>query len=446
MLGAGQSLLDGARRAGADQADVCLMWTKEFELTVRQGSIEVLKQSVARGAGLRVIHDRRLGFSHTNDLSAESLRRVVEQTMAMARHATRDEHLGLPEFTDPASGGTGDLQLEDPALAALTTERKIEMAQAMEQAALQTDPRVLLVEGASFADETTDVVLLNSRGFWGHARGTASSLSCAVVAQQDGKKQIGHWYSHRRFLLDHETPEHVGATAAERAVRLLGARSVPTGRYPVILDPLMAASLLGAVASALNGESVYRKLSFLTERLGREVGSPVLTVYDDGVMPRGLGSRPFDGEGVPTRRKVVIENGILRTFLYDSYTGRKAGVPSTGNAVRGYDTLPHIGPLNFYLQAGPYPPGEILRSVQQGLYVTSMIGFGVDTVSGQFSRGASGLWIDNGAPAFPVHEVTIAGNLLDMLAAIDMVGSDLELRGQIASPTVRIREMTVSGD
>jgi PmbA protein len=213
----------------------------------------------------------------------------------------------------------------------------------------------------------------------------------------------------------------------------------------VVFDPLVASSFLGSLASALNGESVYRKLSFLADKVGEKIGSDVLTIIDDGLLPRGLGSKPFDGEGVPTGTKAVVEGGTLKSYLYDSYTARKVQGRSTGNAARSAGSTPHISPLNFYIPNGTTPVAELLRSVKEGFYVTGMIGFGVDVVTGQFSRGATGLWIRDGELAFPVHEVTVASTMQEMLRNVDLIGNDLVFNGSVSSPTLRFSAMTISG-
>ncbi len=436
-------LLESAMRAGAEEADVYLSEGREFEATLRAGDIEVLKQARSKGVGLRVLADKRLGFTHSTDFSDETLRRMVEESVAMARRATRDEFLGIPD--PPSATAHTNLDLVDASLGSIATEQKIGFAREMEEAALAHDPRVKVVEGATVSDGEEHVFIANSKGFSGAYRSTATVLSCSVVAEQNGKREVNHWYSSKRHMADHPPAATIGEQAAERAVGMLNARKVQSGSYPVVLHPHMAASLLGAVAGALNGESVYRKMSFLTDKLGERVASEHVTIVDDGLLPRGFGSRPFDAEGTPTERKVVVDRGVLQTYLYDSYTARKVQRSSTGNAVRGYASAPHIRHLNIFIQPGPHDPEHIIRSVDRGFYVTGMIGFGVDTVTGRFSRGASGLWIEQGECIFPVHEVTIAGSLLEMFQNVRMVGNDLEFNGSIASPTLRIDGMTLAG-
>jgi PmbA protein len=249
----------------------------------------------------------------------------------------------------------------------------------------------------------------------------------------------------KRFLTDLEAAAPVGEKAARRAVRMLGARKVKTQRVPVVLDPFMAASFIGGIAGAVNGDLVFKKASFLAGKIGERIASEQVDLVDDGLMPRGLGTSPFDGEGVPTRRTPIIERGVLRSFLYDCATARKAKTRTTGNASRSFASLPGIGLNNFYLKNGGVPPEEILKPVKQGFYVTAMLGRGVNPVTGEYSRGANGLWIENGELAFPVQEVTVAGDMLELLSAIDAVGDDLEFRGSVAAPTLRIAEAAVSG-
>ena len=441
-----EQLVDFALKAGADQADVYLVTGRDFEVTIRSGQIEVLKEALSKGLGLRVIKDHRLGFVHTNDFAAVSIRRLAGQAVEMAQYATQDEFHGLPETRLRDQGTRKDvLEIVDLNLGGLTTEKKISIAKEMEDAALAFDPRVKMVEGSSVSDGEEEVTLVNSRGFQSSFRASGSSLACAVIAEEHEKRQVNYWYSSRRLFADHEEPSAIGRKAAERAVRLLQARKVPSGRYPVVFEPLVAASFLGSIASALNGESVFRKLSFLADNVGQKVGSDILTVIDDGRLARGLGSKPFDAEGVATGTKAVIEGGTLKSYLYDSYTARKVKGSSTGNAARSYGSTPHISPLNFYIPNGNTPITEILRSIGEGFYVTGMIGFGVDLVTGQFSRGATGLWIRNGEPAFPVHEVTVASTMQEMLRNVEMIGNDLVFNGSVSSPTLKFSSMTISG-
>jgi PmbA protein len=257
--------------------------------------------------------------------------------------------------------------------------------------------------------------------------------------------QRDYWYSVSRRAAGLESPEAVGRKAAQRALRRLGARKVPTCRVPVVFDQDSARSLLGHIFEAVRGDAVYRSASFLAGKLGRQVAGENVSIFDDGLQPGGFGSRPFDDEGIPPSVTPVIEGGMLRNYLLNSYTARRLNLSTTGNAGRGIAGPPGVSPKNFYLQPGTLSPEEIIRSVKSGFYVTELIGSGVNIVTGDYSRGAAGLWIENGELSYPVHEVTIAGTLLEMLSHIVMIGSDLQFRSALASPTVRVDGLTVAG-
>jgi len=333
----------------------------------------------------------------------------------------------------------------DPSPAALPTAERIERARRAEAAALEASPEITNSQGGTYASGEDRVVLANSRGFLGAYRASSVSLSVVPVAERDGAMERDYWYTTGRGLGDLLSPEEVGREAAARTRRRLGARKAATREVPVVFDPETAAELLGQVFRALSGYSVFRNATFLKDRVGEQVASPLLTVVDDGRAFRGLGSRPFDGEGLPTRRNVPLESGVLRYYLCDSYAARKIGARPTGSARRGVAGAPSVGAANLSFAAGQTAPEEIVAGVETGLYVTDLIGFGVDLVSGDYSQGAVGQWIERGRFVHPVHEVTIAGNLKQMLMDVDAVGTDLVFRGSSASPTLRVRKMTVSG-
>jgi PmbA protein len=337
-----------------------------------------------------------------------------------------------------------DLALFDPSPAALPTDERIEQARRAEAVALDA-PGITNSQGASYASGEGSVVLANTMGFLGGYRTSSVSLSVVPQAERDGQMERDYWYTTGRGLSDLDPPEEVGRVAAERTLRRLGARQVPTGLVPVVFDPETAAEIMGALFSALSGYAVFRNATFLKDRLGEEVASPLLTLVDEGRRYRGLGSRPFDGEGLPTRRNVPLQRGVLRHWLCDAYSARKIGARPTGSARRGVGGGPSVGAGNLFFEPGTTPPEEITGSVERGLYVTDLIGFGVNVVTGDYSQGAVGHWIEKGRLVHPVHEVTIAGNLKDMLRDVDAVGSDLVFRGSSASPTIRIRQMTLSG-
>jgi PmbA protein len=436
-------LLRRTRVAGADAADVLVGEGTSFTVTVRKGAVETLKEAGSKALGLRAFVGRRSATSYTSDFSPSALAALVAETVAMARVTGEDPAAGLPDEMIPAE--EVDLGLFDPSPAARPTAERIESARRAEAAALEASPEITNSQGATYASGEDTVVLANSLGFLGSYRSSSVSLSVVPVAERDGAMERDYWYTTGRGLGDLLSPEEVGREAAARTLRRLGARKAATCEVPVVFDPETAADLLGEVFRAVSGYSVFRNATFLKDRLGDQVASPLLSLVDDGRVVRGLGSRPFDGEGLPTRRNVPLEAGVLRFYLCDSYAARKIGGRPTGSARRGVGGAPAVGAANLSFAAGETPPEEIVAGVESGLYVTSLIGFGVDLVSGDYSQGAAGQWIEKGRFAHPVHEVTIAGNLKQMLMDVDAVGSDLVFRGSSASPTLRIRKMTVSG-
>jgi PmbA protein len=435
-------LLRAARGAGASAADVLVAEGTEFSVTVRRGEVETLTEAGSKALGVRVFVAKRTASTYTSDFSWPTLRRLVEETVGMARATGEDAAAGLPDETFPPE--EVELGLFDPSPGALPTDERIARARRAEAAALET-PGIVNSQGASWAQGESSVVLANTMGFLGGYSTSSVSLSVAPQAEKDGQMERDYWYTAGRGLGDLEAPEQVGRTAARRTLRRLGARQVPTAEVPVVFDPEAAAEILGALFSAISGYAVFRNATFLKDRLGEPVASPLLTMVDDGRRVRGLGSRPFDGEGLPTRRNVPVERGVLRHWLCDSYSARKIGARPTGSARRGAGGGPSVGASNLYFAPGEASPDDIVGGVERGLFVTDLIGFGVNVVTGDYSQGAVGHWIEGGRLAHPVHEVTIAGNLRDMLRDVDAVGNDLFFRGSSASPTIRIRRMTVSG-
>jgi PmbA protein len=339
-----------------------------------------------------------------------------------------------------------DLDLHDTTR--LDTDRQIELARRAEAAAMAADERITNSEGADFDSSSGRIVLANSHGFVGEYRSSSFSLSVSPIAVDPatGAMQRDAWYGVQRKFRKLESPEAIGTEAAKRAVRRLGAKKVGTKRVPVVFDQEMAASLMGNLCGAVSGYSLYKGASFLIGQLGKQLAPDYVTIYDDGRMVGGLGSRPFDGEGLATRKNTIVDKGRLTSYLLDAYSGRKLGLPSTGNASRSVGESPSVGPTNFYLAPGSRSAADIIGTVKEGLYVTELIGFGINMVTGDYSRGASGFWIENGELAYPVEEITIAGNLKQMFRDIELIGNDLSFRGRIASPTIKLTEMTVAGN
>ena len=437
-------LLAKAKREGATEADIIIADGENFSVQVRLGAVDRLTKAREKHLGLRVFVGKRSASTSTSDFSADSLNQLVTETCILAKAVVEDPVSGLP-VADQMAGERPELDLYDPTR--LNTEQQIELAKRVEAAAMSTDERVTNSEGGDFDSSSGRVVLGNSHGFLGEYQSSSFSMSVSPVATdpETGAMQRDSWYDVQRKFVKLDSPEAVGLEAARRTVRKLGAKKVATQRVPVIFDSETAGSLMGNLCSAVSGYSLYKGASFLAGQLEKPLAPDYVTVYDDGRVVGGLGSRPFDGEGLPTRKTTVVERGVLKSYLLDTYSGRKLGLPSTGNASRSVGENPSVGPTNFYLTPGTKTAQDIIKTVKQGLYVTDLIGFGINMVTGDYSRGAAGFWIEGGELAYPVEEITIAGNLKEMFAGIEMIGSDLVFRGRIASPTVKISEMMVAG-
>jgi PmbA protein len=430
--------------AGATDAECTISEGDEFSAGVRMGELETLKEAGSRGAGLRVLIGKKMGASYTSDLTPEGIRQMVRSAIDLAALTTDDPFSGLPE---PEEFGSlqGDLRLFSDRTAELPTEERISLARRAEAAALQVDPRITNSEGGSFDCSVGGRVFANSRGFSGSYRTSYCSISAVPVATQNGAMERDYWFTIARDYSTLESPELVGRTAAARALRRLGAVKVKTQKVPVVFEPRIARTLLSNIFDAVDGRSIYRKASFLAGKLGEKIASEKITIIDDGTIPGLFGTQPFDDEGVATRRTPVIERGVLKNYLLNTYTARKLGMKTTGNASRGITGNAGIGHGNFFLEAGDQSPEEILKSVKDGFYVTELLGSAVNTVTGDYSRGAAGMWIRDGELAFPVSEVTIASTLQEMLNGVAAIGSDLEFRGSVSAPTIMLGEMTVAG-
>jgi PmbA protein len=438
--------LEVARRAvarGADASEVIIRHRTEFSVGVRLGEVETLKESTDRGLGLRVLVEGKQASVSGSDFRPDAVSTLISEAVEMARATSPDDTAGLPDAEDMANEFPS-LNLFDPQIEKLPTEEGIELALRGEQAARDASPLIVNFDGGGFSCGWGTEILANSLGFAGEYSSTFCSLATVPVASDGVRMQRDYWYDVRRSLADLESPEEIGAKAAHRTIRKLGARAIRTQQVPIVFESHVARELLGDIFDAVSGESIFRKSSFLVGRLAEKIASPHLSVIDDGRIAGRLGSRPFDSEGLPTRRTIVIREGVLENYLLNTYTGRKLGMKSTGNASRGLTGPPSVEAGNFYIEAGDFSPEEIIRSVSRGFYVTELMGFGVNIVTGDYSRSASGLWIENGELAYPVQGVTVAGNLRDILQSVEMVGNDLDFRGSLVSPTLLIGRMTVS--
>ena len=438
------SAVEKARARGATGVECTLSEGEEFSVTVRMSEVETVKEAGSRAAGIRVLVGQRAGSSYTSDLTPEGIARMLDAAFEIVEITTEDPFAGLPDSRDL---GTlpGDLQLYSDDIEALSTPQKIELARRAEAAALSFDPRITNSKGASFDTVTGRHVFANSLGFQGEYRSSYCSISVMPVAKEGTVMERDYWHSSARRFSGIDQPEEVGRIAAERVIRRLGAKKVETQKVPVIFEPRTARSLLDHVFDAIDGRSIYRSASFLAGKLGEKIAADSVTIIDDGTLPGLMGTSPFDDEGVPSRRTVVIENGVLRNYLLNSYAARKLGLHTTGNASRGVTGNAGISNGNFYLEKGSQSQQEMIRGVKNGFFVTELIGQGVNIVTGDYSRGAAGIWIREGELAFPVSEVTIASTLQEMLAGIVGIGDDLRFRGSMESPTLMIREMTVGG-
>ena len=436
--------LDEAKKKGASAAEVLFISAESMQTGVRFGEVEKLKSSRERRLGLRAFCGQSSATSSTAEIERDSLLDFIAHTVELARLTAPDPWSGLP---DPALQARSypDLHLNSPD-GIIDASTALDLARRAEKAALGFDPRIKNSEGAEFDSGLYRVVFANSQGFAGEYSGTSYSLSAVPVAQDDSGMQIGYWYTSNRMFDKLDDPDSIGTTAAKRALRRLGARKIKTTRAPVVFDPQMAASLVSSLAGAASGTSLYKGASYLIGQLGKSVASQNVTIIDDGTIPGGLGSKPFDGEGLPTHRNAIVEKGELKTYLLDTYSARKLKMKPTGNASRSVGAPPGVGATNLYLEPGRYTPEQIIKSVKKGLYVTELIGFGVNMVTGDYSRGAGGLWIEDGELTHPVQEITIAGNLKEVFASIEMVGNDLVWRASVVSPTIKISEMTIAGE
>lgn len=444
-----QLALDTVHRAmqgGATAAECVIRDGDEFSTLVRLGQVETLKESGSKAIGIRVFHGQRSASTYSSDFSREGLHRMLKSALELAKITSEDPFSGIPD-QDQLGSIPGNLDLYSPDVYSLPGPERIAYARRAEKAALDVDPRLKNSEGGSFDAASGHKVLANSHGFVGEYQRSYCSIAAIPIAQdENGAMQRDYWFSVSRNLSGLESPEHVGKVAAERTLRRLGARKVRTQQVPVIFDPLVATSILNHIFEGVNGDSVYRGASFLAGKLGQTIAGSNVTLIDDGTMVGGFGTSPFDGEGIPTQRTIVIKNGVLTSYLLNNYTAKKLGLKTTANAARGLAGTPGIGPGNYFLQPGPKTPQQLIADVREGLYVTEFLGMGVNLVTGDYSRGASGLWISGGELTYPVEEITVAGNLKDMFMNISDVANDLEFRGSVAAPTLRIDGLTVGGE
>lgn len=436
--------LEVLTRLGVDDAEVSVSTGERLEVSVRKGETDLIKEAKSSGMGVRVIRDGRVATSGTTDLEPAAVEAFLERAVEMAELSEEDPFAAPPD-ADELARRWKELELYDPKTARVSTARALELALAAEKAAFRADKRITSSEGATFSRSSGHSVLGTTGGFLGRNAGTSSYLVVQVIADDEGgKKRNGYEWTSGRFFEDLDPASAVGKEAARKAVASLGARKMTTGKYPVVFDRDAAGSIVGLLASCVLGGAVYRDQSYLKRKLGRIVASKGVTIIDDPHLPRGAGSRPYDGEGRATRKNVVVRAGELESFLLDTYSARKLKLAPTASAGGG-GGIPHSTTSNFYMKAGRAKPESLLRGIERGLFVTSMMGFGFDSVTGDFSRGAQGFLIEDGKLGHPVGEITIARNLDGLLKGIDKVANDLRHKSSIAAPSFRVDEMTISG-
>lgn len=432
--------------AGAEQCDAFAQGYNETSATVRLGEVEKLIEAGSRSLGLRVINAGRTAVCSTSNFEPEAFAGFVRDAVEMANISAPDEHAGLPEPERMARPGADGLRLFDEAIPQMTMDQRLAMALECEAAAMDADPRISNSDGSTVSTRFGEVALANSLGFQAAYPATSVDVVVEVMADdEDGKKRNAYWYSAERSLHRLASPAEVGRIAARRAVDQVGARKVETKQVPVVFEPMMAAALARDVAGCATGAALYRGATFLAGRTGEAIASPLFALTDDPTTPGGLGSRPFDGEGVVSRRSPLFDGGVFTGFLFDCYTARRTGNQTTGSAQRGIASLPSPGASGLFVSPGEQDPADIVRDISDGFYLTTLMGFGFNPTTGDYSRGAAGFWIKDGELAFPVTEVNISGRMDEMLRDIDAVGNDPQSFGSSTAPTLRIARMTVSG-
>jgi len=444
LLKIAETVIKEAQQSGADETDVLINNFTSTRIKVRLGKIEELRQSNPCALGIRIFKNKHKALTYTSDLRPESISKMIQKALAIARVSDADELNGLPE-SSLLGKVKSDFKLYDPEISNIPAERKIEIAIELEAHGLKQDSLITNSGGAIWNDSYGQSILVNSHGFSGTQDFSSCSLSLQLVAEKDGIKQTDHWLSGKRAFSQLDLIESIAKTAAERTVRKIGARKPKTQPVPVVFDPQAGADFLNIIARVVIGNAIYRKNSFLVDKLNQPIAVKEINIIDDATLPGGNDSRYFDDEGLPARRNIVVENGVLNAYLCDCYSARKLRLPPTGSARRGTSFDPTSSTSNFYMQAGKYTPEEIIGSVKNGLYLTAVNWVGINYVTGDYSRGAEGLWIENGKLTYPVQEFTVAGNLLNMLQSISMIGNDLIFRDSINSPTFKINQLTISG-
>ncbi len=433
-----ESLVAFGKGNGADEVEISILDGYEFSVDVRLGKIENLVEAGSRALSLQVIKDKKTAYASSSDLSKETIQHLVKNAINRAKLSSPDEFSGLPPLSKKRVD-ISSLRLFDPEIPKLDSEKKIALAIETEKIALE-DKRITNSHGSSFETREIKIILANSNGFLEEYDQTLCSLSVGLLAGETDNQVEDYWYSSKLRFKELDSPEEIAKKAVERTVRQIKPRKIKTQKVPVIFEPTMTSWLLGFLFACVSGISIYQETSFLINKLGERIGNNRVTIFDDGLMPGRLGTRPFDAEGVPSQKTLVVDKGILKNYLCNTYAARKLKLKSTGNS-----SGTSVSPNNFYLEPGKTPPEKIVSSLKKGLILTRTLGHGLNPVTGDISRGAFGLWVEGGEIVYPVSEITISGNLGEILDNIEMVGNDLTFRSPLSGPTIKVRELTVAG-
>ncbi len=437
-----EELVKKCLKKGADQAEVFIESGRNLSIEVRNGDIETVQEAATHGVGFRVFVKGKMAFSSCNDFESKALDNAVESAVRFAASTTPDENNVLPDD----KGVTQVEGLYDSQISQIPMEKKIDLAKKVEKLAMK-DSRITKSSGASFSEGEAEVFLSNSNGLLKNFKESGCGFGVSVVAEKGEQKSTGGESCSRRFFADLKPPEEIAEKAAKDAYEMLDPQMVKTQKASVIFDPDVARAILGGILAAINGERVLQGASFLRDKMNQKITSELVTLIDDGTRPKGMGSKPFDGEGVPTQKRIIVDKGVLKGFMYNTIVAKRAGVKSTGNASRGgFTSLPGIGAHNFFMAAGKNSPDEIVKATKVGLLLKGVTGYGINSVNGNFSGGASGFWVENGKITFPVKGLTVAGNAFEMLNGIDMVGNDLDLNRSFTAPTFRIKSIQIGGE
>lgn len=437
-------LLGLIEKSGVDEGEVYIETSGGVEIEIRDQAVERLKKRESGGYALRLISGQRMSVVHSSDARPESFEKTVAKGADLAKAAAPDDANSLVEPV----GDAGDVAVYDEEFEGIPFDRKVALLKDVETLAFACDPLVKRIENISYDDTRAEVVVANTKGVFKHKRATSFNIACSVIAEKDGEVQTGGEWINSRFFARLDAPSKIATRACWKATSLLGGRKVTSQSAPVIFDRDASWAVLTHFSAMVNGENIASGVSMIKDRVGQAIASPLVTVVDDATLRGGIASMPFDGEGTPCSRTVVLDRGVLKAFLFDARTARKTGAKSTGNGTRdGYRALPAVGTTNFHIENGESAPEEIIKSTARGLWVITLDGWwmGISPATGDFSSGARGFWIENGEVAYPAQNVTIASNVLDMFRAVDAVGNDLRLNNPTVAPTLRVGGMSIGG-